>query len=65
MRNLLYGTFVLVCLLAIVWPGYPMLGNRITPLIFGIPFSLMWNVGWVCASFFALLAYHMTEPKDS
>ncbi|MEO1480665.1 MAG: hypothetical protein AAFU77_01070 [Myxococcota bacterium] len=65
MRNLLYGAFVVVCLFSIIWPGYAWFGNRVTPLIFGIPFSLMWNVGWVAASCFALLAYDMTEPKDT
>jgi hypothetical protein len=64
LRNLLYGSFVFLCATALVWPGFPMFGNRIEPYVLGLPFGLAWNIGWVIASFSALWMYHLTGPKD-
>ena len=63
MRNTLYAIFVLVCLLALIWPGYALFGARALPLVFGLPFSLVWNILWIGLSFFALLAYHLSAPR--
>ena len=63
--NVLYGVFVVVCLVALVWPGYALFGNRIEPTVFGVPFSLAWNVLWIAASFVALLAYHTARGTDA
>lgn len=63
MRNALYGLFVVVCLLAVIWPGYALFGARATPLVLGLPFSLFWNILWVSLSFVALLSYHLTAPQ--
>ncbi len=57
LRHLLYALFCVICLAALIWPGYLYLGNRIEPLILGLPFSLVWVVGWAIANFIALLAY--------
>ncbi len=62
-RNIAYGAFVAICLAALVWPGYPLFGNRIEPRLFGLPFSLMWNVLWIGASFAALFIYDQTDPR--
>jgi len=55
--HVLFGTFVAVCLAALVWPVYAWAGERIEPRVLGLPFALTWNVGWVVASFVALLLY--------
>lgn len=62
-RNGLYAAFCVICLLALIWPGYAMFGNRVEPLVLGLPFSLFWNVLWVQLSFAAIIAYHVTRPK--
>lgn len=63
LRNLLFGLFLLVSLIAVASPNYAGLGNRIEPFVFGLPCSLFWNGAWVVLSFFALLAYYLTEPR--
>lgn len=57
LRDLLYGLFLLACVLAMIWPGYALLGNRVTPYILGVPFSLVWVIAWVLLSFVALWLY--------
>ena len=57
-RDLLFGLYALVCLFALIWPGYDWFGNRIEPFVFGLPFSLVWVIGWVGLSFVALVTYH-------
>lgn len=61
-RVRLYLVFVAVCALALAWPGYAWFGNRIEPRVVGLPFSFVWNIGWVLASFGALVAFHVTRP---
>ncbi|MCG8420420.1 MAG: DUF3311 domain-containing protein [Proteobacteria bacterium] len=60
MRNLLFTAYVVLCLAALIWPGYDWLGNRIEPYVLGVPFSLAWVVGWVVLTFVVLLIYHVT-----
>jgi len=55
--HLLFGAYLLVCLLALVWPVYAWAGDRIEPRVLGLPFAFAWNILWVAASFLALLAY--------
>jgi len=63
-RNLLFGIYLLVCCACLVWPVYDAVGNRIRPLVLGVPFSLVWVVGWVVLTFLALVVYHATRPAD-
>jgi hypothetical protein len=62
-RGLLAG-YVLLCALALVWPGYAMLGNRIEPYVLGLPLSFAWNVGWVSLTFVVLVTYHLTGNEE-
>jgi TRAP-type C4-dicarboxylate transport system permease small subunit len=64
LRDVLFGLYALCCLLALIWPGYDWLGNRIEPYVLGVPFSFAWVVGWVLLSFAALVIYHATGPAD-
>jgi hypothetical protein len=62
-RNALFALYVVVCALALTWPVYDLLGNRVEPLVLGLPFTLAWNVGWVLATFVVLALYHTTRPR--
>ncbi len=57
-RDLLFGLYAVCCLFALTWPGYDWFGNRIEPYVFGLPFSLVWVIGWVGLTFVALVTYH-------
>ena len=57
---LAYAAFAAVCAAALVWPVYPWVAERAPVLVLGMPFGLVWNLGWLVAGFVALLAYHRT-----
>jgi hypothetical protein len=59
-RHTLLGCFLLLCLLALIWPGYAWFGNGLTPVILGIPWSFAWSIGWLLASFAGMLVFHFT-----
>ena len=61
LRDLLFGLYALICVSALIWPGYAWLGNRIEPYVLGLPFSLAWIVGWVMLSLVALVLYHRAD----
>jgi len=61
LRFVAYAVFVVMCLSALIWPVFDLVAARSPVLVFGLPFSLVWNVGWVVLSFFALLAFHATD----
>ena len=63
LRHVLYALFAVVCLAALSWPGYALLGNRVEPYLLGLPFVLAWNVLWIALSFAALLVYHLTARE--
>lgn len=58
------GAYALLAFAMLAWPGYPAFGNRIEPLVLGIPFSLAWIVGWVVVSPFVLWAYDRATHRD-
>ncbi len=59
-----FAVFCACALLALVWPVYPALGNRIEPRVLGLPFSLAWIVAWIVASFLALVAYEWGTRRN-
>lgn len=61
--RLLLGVYSLVCLAALTWPGYALLGNEIEPYVLGLPLALAWNVGWVALTFFVLVAFHAASRE--
>lgn len=63
-RRWLLAGYALVCLLALVWPGYALVGNRQTPYVLGLPLSFAWNVGWVSVTFVVLVAYHLSGKEE-
>jgi len=56
--------FFLLFLGGVTWPGM-VLGNRIFPLILGLPFSMVWIASWVGLSFFVLLILDRTEGRGA
>ena len=52
--------FFLLFMVAVTWPGM-LLGNRIFPLVFGLPFSIVWIASWVILSFLVLLLLDRAE----
>lgn len=65
LRHTLLLLFALICLFAIAGPDYGLVGNRLTPTVLGVPFSLFWNVLWVGLSFGALFAFHLADGGES
>jgi hypothetical protein len=59
-------TYLVLAMLAVTWPGILPFA-RIRPLIFGLPFSMVWIAAWVagCVVVFGLLELvernHRTE----
>ncbi len=62
-REVAYAAFCGVCWLAVVGAGHAWFASGPGLSWFGLPVSLVWTVGWVGASFFALLAFHLTRGR--
>ncbi len=45
---------VLLALMAETWPGY-LVGDRLEPYVFGLPFDFAWLVLWIAVVFVALV----------
>jgi hypothetical protein len=46
----------------VTYPGYVPF-NRIQPFVFGLPFSLFWQVLWITSSIFVLAAVFFWEQR--
>ncbi len=64
LRNALFGLYALACLLAMTWPGFAHFGNSIEPYVLGLPFSFVWVIAWVLATFVVLVIYHNTGDRE-
>ena len=62
-RQILFGFYMLICALALTWPGFRWIGNRIEPSVLGLPFSFAWNVGWILLTFLVLVVYHLLRER--
>ena len=63
LRHLLFGIYCLCCLMAMTWPGYKWAAHSDRLSLFGLPFSLVWVIGWVLATFVVLNLYHATDRE--
>ena len=54
--------FFLLFIVAVTWPGMT-LGNRIFPLILGLPTSMVWIACWVVLSFLVLVLLDIMEGR--
>jgi hypothetical protein len=62
--RILFGIYVAVALLASIWPVYPWLGARVEPRILGLPFAFAWTIGWILATFLALVIFHRAVSRE-
>ena len=54
---------VLLALAASIWPGY-LVAARIAPYVLGLPFSVVWLVGWIGVVFVALVLTFRADMRD-
>jgi hypothetical protein len=54
--------FYLAMVLFVTYPGYVPF-NQIRPFVFGLPFSLFWQVVWISASIFVLAGVFLWEQR--
>jgi hypothetical protein len=57
MAHVLLGSYLVVCLLALTWPGAAW-AARVEPRVLGLPFAFAWQIGWILATCVAMGAYH-------
>lgn len=54
--------YFLAMALFLTYPGYVPF-DKIRPLVFGLPFSLFWQVLWICGAVFVLAAVFFWETS--
>lgn len=54
--------FFILFIAAVTWPGMGI-GNRVFPLVLGLPFSMFWIALWVVLSFLVLVILDWAEGK--
>lgn len=59
----LLAAYLFLTLLAFTWPVYPLAGNRVEPMILGLPFTFAWNIGWVFLTFVVLTLFHRARGE--
>ena len=64
LRQRLLLAYFVICTIALVWPVYGWIGNRIRPFVLGIPMSFAWVIGWVLMTFLAMVTYHLTGREE-
>ena len=64
LRHWALGGYALVCALALTWPGYHLVGRRLTPYVLGLPLPFAWNVGWVALTFLVLVVFHLSGREE-
>lgn len=64
LRGARAGAFLYFLLFAgaVTWPGM-LLGNRIEPRIFGLPFAMIWVASWVLGGGVVLFLLDRAEMK--
>ncbi|MCA0991483.1 DUF3311 domain-containing protein [Guptibacillus hwajinpoensis] len=60
----IYCTSLVIPLLLLIFPLFS-LGNRSTPFIVGLPFSVFWVIAWIIVTFLIVLMMYILDPdKD-
>jgi hypothetical protein len=60
--NTLYVIIGLIPFLMLIFPLFEI-GNRATPIVFGLPFSFFWVILWIVITFLALLVLYFLDPE--
>lgn len=63
-RVFTFLSVVAVAGLSLIWPVYPSIAG-IRPYVLGLPFSLVWVVGWLVVVFGALVLLYRAEESSS
>ena len=61
--NLYFFLFSLLILLLLIFPVYNF-GNKIDPILLGIPFSLFWIIICIVIQFFGIIIFILLENRD-
>ncbi|MCA1065807.1 DUF3311 domain-containing protein [Rossellomorea sp. AcN35-11] len=60
----IYCLSLILPFLLLVFPLFSI-GNRATPMILGMPFSIFWVISWIVITFLIVLVlYRMDPDKD-
>lgn len=60
----IYCTSLIIPLLLLIFPLFS-LGNRSTPFVLGLPFSVFWVIAWIIVTFLIVLVMYSLDPdKD-
>jgi hypothetical protein len=57
----IYITVVTVALLMLIYPIFSI-ANRVTPLVFGLPFAFFWVILWIVITFAIVLFLFRIDP---
>lgn len=57
-----FVVFLVLIQLSLIWPIYPLVGS-IEPIVFGMPFSIVWVLLCLSLSFSGLLAFFIWENQ--
>ena len=63
-RRLLFASVLLLAILALIWPIYPMFSGT-TPQILGLPLSFAWVVLWLLITFVGLVWLYRRDEAES
>jgi len=55
-----FVVFVVAMMAVMVFPLFAI-GNRVEPMVLGLPFSMAWVVGWIMVEFVVLVAFYRYE----
>ena len=57
--------YFLLALFSLIWPVFPAVGNTIEPRVFGVPWSLAYNLLVVVANTGVLVALYLSRSVDA
>lgn len=61
--DLYFILFSLLILLLLIFPFFEI-GNKVYPLVFGIPFSLFWIVSCIIFQFFGIVIFLFLDKEE-
>ena len=62
--NFYFFLFSISILMLLIFPLYNI-GNKVNPIIFGIPFSLFWIISCILVQFVGILFFLIIDKEES
>ena len=62
--NFYFFLFSICILMLLIFPFYNI-GNKVNPIIFGIPFSLFWIISCILVQFVGILFFLLIDKEES